>query len=277
MVYFTLAYAGTWIAIAPLVIATRGLISLSEGMSNLLFILAPFAGPALAAYTVTSVVEGKAGVVRLFRRTFQMRAGLQWYAVAIFGFMSVWLIGYSAVTKGVPFANLIQNPSLLYSVFLPNVLLGLLIPSLGEEPGWRGFAFPRLQAQHGPILGTILLGVIHAIWHLPAFFTPFLGPFTLEGFTAFVLTAVAGTFVYTWIFNHTRGSVWIAMVVHASSNAVNQLFAEIMPVDLVIADPFKAFMPYWLNVIIITLAALILIILTRGRLGYKPGEMSGDR
>lgn len=97
--------------------------------------------------------------------------------------------------------------------------MGLLVPSLGEEPGWRGFALPRLQAAYGPIVGTVVLGALHGVWHLPALFTPLLGPFSPERFLVSVLTAIGGTFIYSWLFNNTNGSVWMAMVLHSSSNA----------------------------------------------------------
>lgn len=80
IVYFFLAYAGMWIVISPLVMDSFGLIDLSDGASLIFFVLSSFSGPTLAAYWVTGVLEGRAGMVRLFRRTFQVRAGLQWYA-----------------------------------------------------------------------------------------------------------------------------------------------------------------------------------------------------
>lgn len=268
--YFFLAYAGMWLLVAPLVLDTFEMIQLSDGMSLLLFALSSLSGPTLAAYVVTGVLEGKAGMGRLFRRTFQFRAGLQWYAVALFVFLSIWLAAYSFLYNGAPLAALAANPSLLISTFLPGVLLGLLIPSIGEEPGWRGFALPRMQAAYGPVLATILLGTLHGVWHLPALFTPLLGPFTVDGFLVFVLTAAAGTFIYTWVFNNTRGSVWIAMVMHAASNAASQLVTALIPEDVVLTGWMKLLADGWINVIVFGLVAFGLVILTRGTLGYRP-------
>ena len=268
--YFFLAYAGMWLLVAPLVLDTFEMIQLSDGMSLLLFALSSLSGPTLAAYVVTGVLEGKAGMGRLFRRTFQFRAGLQWYAVALFVFLSIWLAAYSFLYNGAPLAALAANPSLLISTFLPGVLLGLLIPSIGEEPGWRGFALPRMQAAYGPVLATILLGTLHGVWHLPALFTPLLGPFTVDGFLVFVLTAAAGTFIYTWVFNNTRGSVWIAMVMHAASNAASQLVTALSPEDVVLTGWMKLLADGWINVIVFGLVAFGLVILTRGTLGYRP-------
>ena len=267
--YFLLAYAGMWIVISPLVMDSFGWIELSDGLRVLLFVLSSLSGPALAAFLVTGVLEGRAGMVRLLRRTFQVRAGLQWYAVVLFIFLAIWLAAYSFLYDGVPLRNLMANPSLLLSAFLPSVIMGLIIPSIGEEPGWRGFALPRLQAAYGPVIATLILGILHGVWHLPALFTPLLGPFTIDGFIVFVLTAAAGTFIYTWVFNNTRGSVWMAMVLHASSNAASQLVSSLIPEDMVLTGWMKVLESGWINVIVFAAMAILLVLLTRGTLGYS--------
>jgi len=268
--YFVLAFAGTWLVISPLVMDAIGLIKLSDVAWMLFYLLASITGPNLAAFYVTGVLEGQAGMGRLFRRMFQFRAGLQWYVAVLFTFLVVWLTAYSLLYNGAPLANLAAHPSLLFSAFLPNVIIGLLIPSIGEEPGWRGFALPRMQKLYGPVIASLILGTLHGVWHLPALFTPMLGPFSVDGFVIFVLTAAAGTFIYTWIFNNTRGSVWIAMLLHASSNAASKLTSELVPKDVVLTGWLKVLDSGWINVIAFGAAALTLVVLTRGTLGYRP-------
>lgn len=276
LAYFVLAFAGTWIVISPLVLDTLGLIDLPDVVGVAVFVLGPLAGPAPAAFWVTNVLEGRAGMARLLRRMVQARAGVQWYAVALFGFLGIWLVTFGLLFGGAPLTALAANPGLLLTAFVPNVLMGLLVPSLGEEPGWRGFALPRLQAAYGPIAATIILGALHGVWHLPALFTPLLGPFSMEGFAVFVLTAIAGTFLYTWLFNNTNGSVWMAMVLHASSNAASSLVATLIPRDVELTGWAKALASGWINVIAFGTTALLLVILTRGTLGYRPDRTGGN-
>jgi membrane protease YdiL (CAAX protease family) len=272
--YFALAYAIMWLAISPMVIDSLGLVKVPDVLSLMSFILSSFLGPTVAAVWVTGVLEGKAGMRQLMRRTFQFRAGLQWYAVILFVPLMIWIGAYSLLYDGAPLANLAAYPSMLVSVFLPFVLFGLLIPSIGEEPGWRGFALPRLQKQYGPIIGTLILGTLHGIWHLPALLTPMFDPFTVSGFIHFVLTGIAATFLYTWVYNNTRGSVWIAIVLHASGNAASKLTGELIPQGVVLTGLLKVLESGWINVIAFAFIALVLIILTRGTLGYRPEQAS---
>ena len=91
----------------------------------------------------------------------------------------------------------------------------------------------------------------------------------MDGFITFLLTAAAGTFIYTWVFNNTRGSVWMAMLLHSSSNAASQLVSSLIPKDVELTGWVKALESGWLNVIVFSFIALLLVLFTRGTLGYK--------
>jgi membrane protease YdiL (CAAX protease family) len=240
----------------------------------LLFILSLYLGPFLGGLIVTGASEGRAGVRRLLKRIVQWQVGVRWYLAAIFSMLLIWLASFSVILDGAPLRELMAKPQMLVTIFLPWLLQGIFIPSLGEEVGWRGFAFPRLQAQYGPVRGTLILGALQGLWHLPILFTPLLGPFTPEKFISFVLTAIGGVFLYNWVFNNARGSVLIAILMHASSNAASRLLEEIIPQELILPAPIQALSPDWINVIIFGLAAILLVILTRGSLGYRPDAVS---
>jgi len=268
--YFAIAFAGTWALTIPLALSSGfNLFPMPDIVFLLLFIFSIYLGPFLGALIVTRATEGRAGIRRLFERTIQWRVGMRWYLAAILSFLLIWLVSYSILLNGAPLRGLIANPLLLVTLFLPWLLQGILIPSLGEESGWRGFALPRLQSQYGPVLAAVILGALQGLWHLPILFTPLLGPFTLEGFITFVLTATGGVFIYNWVFNNARGSVLIAILMHASSNAASRLLEEVIPRDVILPAPIQALLPGWINVIIFGLAAILLVILTRGRLGYR--------
>jgi len=269
--YFAIAFAGTWALVIPLALSTGfNLFPMPDVVFLLLFILSPYAGPLLGALIVTRATEGGAGVRRLLKRIVQWRVGVQWYLAAFFSMLLIWLAAYSILYSGVPLRELIASPMLLVTLFAPKILEGIFIPSIGEEVGWRGFALPRMQKQYGPVLATLILGIMHGLWHFPALFTALFGPLPLEEILPFMLTAVGATFIYTWVVNNARGSILIAILLHASSNAASSLLTAIVPLDGVLPAPLQALSPGWFNVIIFALAAVVLVVLTRGRLGYRP-------
>lgn len=262
--YFILAYAGSWIVEAPLLASQRGfgLLTLPDPLLLIIFLFAAYFGPLLAALVVTGATEGRAGVRHLLGRIVQWRVGLQWYLIPILGFPLVFLVAFSLVMGPDPLIAFVQKWQLILTSYLPLLVFGLLFPTLGEEPGWRGFALPRLQIRYGALVGTLILGVLHALWHFPAYFLPgaiLPGAFDPTVFIANSLAIIAFTILWTWVFNNALGSILIAIIAHSASNAfsgyVPQLFA--FP-----DDP-------WAMVKIFGACALAVIILTRGRLSYQ--------
>jgi membrane protease YdiL (CAAX protease family) len=137
----------------------------------------------------------------------------------------------------------------------------------GEEGGWRGFALPRLQKQIGPLLGTIILGILWGAWHLPLMLIPAQNTLghavTLTLLLFFFLEITAKSISYTWLFNNTGGSLLIATLFHAAASInghdIEQLFGK---VDVMV--------PHLAAAIGFGGVALLIIALTRGTLSYKP-------
>ena len=130
-----------------------------------------------------------------------------------------------------------------------------------------------MHHRYAPVLGTVILGTLHGLWHLPVFFTQVLGPFSLPNYAGFLFVAIAASFLYTWIFNHTRGSVLLATLTHGFGDAATGLVGLLIPAQLVVsgwARPFVYGSWQGMNVVIFGVCVLLLIVFTRGRLGYQP-------
>jgi len=74
-----------------------------------------------------------------------------------------------ALGAGAPSLAGVGSLSTLLMVFALRLINPLDGP-LGEEPGWRGFALPGLQAGRSPLVATLILAVLVVIWHVPLFF-----------------------------------------------------------------------------------------------------------
>ena len=141
-----------------------------------------------------------------------------------------------------------------------------LISTMGEEMGWVGYALPNLQQRIAPVLSAVTLGAFWGLWHLPSFFIPggAQAGFSPVFFTFFLVEAIMTRITWSWIFNKTRGSVLIIALLHAASNGTAvALIPRLFPV----APPGAVLLT--LGLILVVFPALILI-LTRGRLSYRP-------
>jgi hypothetical protein len=177
--------------------------------------------PFIAALIVIPLTQGVAGLKELGLRMIRWRVRWYWYVVAI-GLP----LGVLVVTAGLNVALGASAPSLAFgsvTTVLMVFAVRLVNPgdgALGEEPGWRGFALPGLQGSGlSPLVSTLILGVLVSGWHVPLLFLEEGGlrPFMIVGF---LLGTVAVTFWYTWMFNHTRGSVLITLVSHAVQGTI---------------------------------------------------------
>jgi uncharacterized protein len=271
--YFTLAFALMWVFVIPIALSQRGLniIALPDALIEVFFLVATFSGPLPAALIMTTLLDGREGRKKLLRSMFQWRVGLGWYLLLLVGYPLIFLTGLSVYQGVGPWLVLIENWQLILTFYLPAAAFGIIIPSLGEEPGWRGFALARLQKQYGPLVGTLILGVLHGLWHLPVYFVPgsiLVGPFDITAVAANTGLIIAMTVIWTWFFNHAGQSVFFAMLVHGVSNAASGLIPQ-LPLEA-ISDPWFSFKTG-------AAFALLLILFTRGRLGYQPELSTEDR
>ncbi len=157
-------------------------------------------GPALAALLMTEIIGGWAGTKALLLRLVQWRARPRWYAVVLLLPVVIWGAAVMLnVLLGAPapaVAQLVGWPSfaLGFLLYLVNPLQG----PLGEEPGWRGFALPRLQSKWSALVASLILSVFWAGWHVPLIL---LGDFVYPLFTGpdlirdYVLIAVVASLV----------------------------------------------------------------------------------
>jgi membrane protease YdiL (CAAX protease family) len=165
-------------------------------------------GPLAAALIVIGLAEGRAGFRAWGRRLIRWRVGWVWYAVALLlPPMMALVTGFATMALGAPAPGLAQVTwSGLLAVFAVRLVNPLDGP-LGEEPGFRGYALPLLQARWAPLRSSALLGAVVALWHLPLVV---FGQLSLIGLP----TTFAITFLYVWLFNRTGGSVLLTYLFH---------------------------------------------------------------
>jgi uncharacterized protein len=267
--YFLIAFVFSWLVFLPGPLTYYGVLDLSPQLVGYLAI-AGLLGPALAGFVMSAATEGVGGVGDLLRRMVLWRVGIGWYLFAILGIPAVMVLATIVLHPGALASLDLSAQPFALPYLIAFVSMALIGGPLFEEPGWTGFAQPRLQRLHGPLLGGLILGALWALWHLPSFLIPSqkltdIPPRgTVLDFVVFALALVGLRLVIVWVVNNTRGSVLMAVLTHASWNAFYSA-------ALIGLFPVRSVLGSYLNLTVAAGAmALVIIVLTRGRLGYRP-------
>jgi membrane protease YdiL (CAAX protease family) len=214
--FFAFALGGTWLLQLPAVLAQRGVLPGGVERYVLPALVGAFA-PLIAALLATRRETGSA-LGPLLRTLLPAKLGVHWYLLALCLFGAIHLAGVAGY-------RLLGGDGSLRWLYLPETaqhVLGMLLVPLLEEPAWRGFALPRLEARFGVLRASLVLGVLWAAWHTMMFLLP--APSATE-FGISAANIVAGSVVFSWLYNRTHGSLLIALFAHAGAHLNNPAHA----------------------------------------------------
>jgi len=208
-VFFAWAFAITWGLQLPAVLAMRGLIPGTPERYMSLVGLGGF-GPAVAAMIAARRDDG---IRALLRPLGVWRVDARWY------FAALGLPGAIFVVAAAAYNLLGHTEPLLYPPNQAAFVAALFVFSIGEEVGWRGFALPRLKAWCGPLGASAIIGVVWTAWHIPMLTLQGVSPSSL--YVVFVAYMIGASVLLTWIYQHTRGSLLLAVLAHAGAHLNN--------------------------------------------------------
>ena len=97
------------------------------------------------------------------------------------------------------------------SAVLPSAVTMIVVWSIGEELGWRGYALPRLMEQMGPVWASLVIGIAWWMWHTPGWLVGFGAPSDIS-YWAFGVWVVSASFVFTYFYVKSKGNVWTAVL-----------------------------------------------------------------
>jgi uncharacterized protein len=267
--FLVLVYATT----TALVFVPKGLTEpgLLPGGATPHGVLVNVLGSAVPAFIVTALVSGKAGVRDLARRSFRWRVPLRWYLISLLAPLLILLIAVTILYGFAPLRALAQNWLLLFTGFLPALAIMILLNNVAEEIGWTGFVFARFQDRHGPLRAALLTTVFFWLFHVSSFYVDMRSwATTALVLGIFLLPQLGSRLITGWLYNSAASSVLIAGLFHSMHNAIVNSTGLVAVVELpqfevlVIMDG------------IVVLAAAIIAVATRGRLGLNRAESDAD-
>jgi len=224
--FFAATYAVAWLIWLPAIL-WRG-----AQPALLLVVLGAFV-PSVMGIVFTYLTHDRRGRRDFWHRVVDVRRiGQRWWAVIVLVFPLAY--GLSGVVFSLLGGDLpplteilgqLANPGLVAQLVVAN----LIISGLSEELGWRGFALDQLQGRWNALTASLILGLLHALWHTPLFLIPGIsqgemGLFSLDHFL-FLLMVPMGAVLMTWVYNNTRCSILSAILLHFFQNLSLDLIA----------------------------------------------------
>ena len=206
--YLALACAITWALDLPLALAWRRHLTPAPYAVALAGLGA--LGPTLAAFAIAAP---RRELGQVFGR---WRTNPLWIIAALLTAPALHLVATLAeVTLGG------QPAQWFYPPVKPEHVAALVMFSVGEEFGWRGFAYPRLAERHGAVIGSVLLGAAWGVWHLMMLVSPEDGSFNVGMLGVHVVDLALYSIVFAWFFERGGRSMAVAIALHAGAHLDN--------------------------------------------------------
>jgi membrane protease YdiL (CAAX protease family) len=230
--YLLLVFAIGWVFWVPLAVLHDGGFHRQALLSSPLVVVLQTVGaaaPVISAIVVTGITRGRRGVGQLLGGLKRWRVGLRWYAAACLLIPALAVIGiavrpvlgvHPAIPEGSALDVMLDDIGWIVLVLtLPLQLLAQCFGSpLLEEPGWRGFALPRIQNLVPAAWAALLVGAIWGLWRLPLLLA------FQENLAVSLSLIILQGFLLGWLYINTR-SLLIAVLGHASLNIANNTFS----------------------------------------------------
>ena len=216
-VFFFVAYLWTWSIwlVMARFLPDGDLPPRLEFLFEALFAAGAF-GPTVAALATGWLVDRNLKICRLRAGWLSFAKGLGFGLAA---FVVVTLVAPTAAIVKSSLAAWHWSTLLHWDTYQVNFSTFFGGP-VNEEPGWRGFALPRLQARYGAVPATLILALLWAGWHTPLFW--------MQGWTSatpweFLLILVGISFLLTAAANLSKFNIVVAIALHSFFNTSGRL------------------------------------------------------
>lgn len=243
LVYFLVTYGFSWLLWWPQALVAQGIFSPDVEKSwAWLFGYAAW-GPLLGAFAAAWYELRWDGIKDLLKRAFSVQHGPVWYLLVLLLFPL--LIGGSLLiavsmgntwpvnptldetVAGILAGGAPQEIAVTMALLVGAVFIFFLGGPLQEEFGWRGLLLDRLQARFSPLWAGILSGLAWGFWHLPLFFMPRQEMYYQRPLWGLLLSTVLVSIIMTAVYNRTRRSIFIALLLHTSFNWSHYAFPSL--------------------------------------------------
>ncbi|MCL2139461.1 MAG: CPBP family intramembrane metalloprotease [Treponema sp.] len=250
--FFIVTFLWSWGILVPIALLINFRI-IEIDVSNLLIAL-PISlmgalGPAAGAFFSLYTINGKGAVKEYCKKFISIKFGWKAWISMFFilggAYFTAWIIP--------EFFGENRIPSFIPIYIFPVYLLLMIFMGGGqEEIGWRGYILPFLEKKYGLIMGSLILGIIWSIWHIPLWFIPGTTQVYMN-FIAFTFMTIGYSYIFSWIIELSSNRLLSGLVAHGIANG----FAVIFPT--LVMDKNANQIRFWIYTVIILILGIIIV------------------
>jgi membrane protease YdiL (CAAX protease family) len=265
--FFVLTFAGSWACfLAAGALARRAPAGDAPGPAAVALVTLGVFVPAMVAIALTARAAGGRGVRALLGPMFRWQVRPGDWAFALLFMMAIKLTA-AVVHRALFGAWPVFGAAPWYLMLVATVFT--FFGQVGEEPGWRGFALPRLASRWGVGPASVLLGVIWAAWHLPLFRLS--GADTAgQSFPLYLVQVTALSVAFGWLWWRTGGSLLLTMLFHSAVNNTKDIVPSHDPGATAMFALSRSRVA-WITVVLLWVAAAFFLTRLRGARGARAG------
>lgn len=185
--------------------------------------------PTLAAVVTALALSGRQGLAALWKRVTMWRVAPRLYALALLVPLGASLVALLVARLSGTVAPFAPGAIPLPKLAIVFVFFAIVDGPLGEEIGWRGYLLPKLLERRGPLVASLVVGVVWYLWHLPLYLATGRFEMTAAFLLGYLVQNVAWSFLHTWFFRRSGGSAFLAVFLHTAGNYSVYLLVTLFP------------------------------------------------
>lgn len=171
-------------------------------------------GPLFATLLLLKLKRDESTVLEIKNGLRFSTHNTHWYALA--ALIPIALTGISAFVLTAFFDSQYHAWSGTPVFYILN-LAAMLLGSIGEEIGWRGYLLPSLNKKASPFVSSIIVGFLWGLWHLH-----YAGDIAF--WLLFIITTIELSIILTFLLNRAYGNLWTSIILHTFFNLANRMF-----------------------------------------------------
>jgi len=262
--FFVVTFLWSWAVLVPCaILINTGMMPQVSPLYSMMEIPIAFLailGPAIGALVSLRTINGKGAVTNHLKSFLSLKFGWKvWLSIFLISGLSTflpWIIPEFFGEGRIP--PMLRNV-LIFPLYL---LVSTFITGGQEEIGWRGYILPFLEKRFGLIMGSLVLGLVWATWHIPLWFIPGSSQ-SYMNFFAFLLSCIGVSFILSWVREASGNRLLSCLIAHGAINS----FAVLFPVFITDNDANQV--RFWIFCILKFIIGIVMVVTrTRRRLRY---------